>query len=197
MKQSHKKRRIVLIDNFDSFTYNLVDYFKQGGAELTVYRNTVPVTTVAKAKADLIVYSPGPGNPTQAGHLLEYIKYFSRPQRVVPQFGVCLGLQAMIEAFGGSLQILAQPVHGKASIIQHDGKTIFRRLPNPLPVGRYHSLAAKKVPDCFTISAQTVSDNIVMAIRHKILPVEAVQFHPESILTSPMSAGLQLVKNLL
>jgi anthranilate synthase/aminodeoxychorismate synthase-like glutamine amidotransferase len=188
---------VVLIDNFDSFTYNLVDYFKQCGANLTVYRNTVPVATVAKTSADLIVYSPGPGNPSQAGHLLAYIKYFSRPPHIVPQFGVCLGLQAMIEAFGGSLKVLAQPVHGKASLIRHDGKTIFRGLPNPLLVGRYHSLAAKVVPAEFTVMARTVADNVVMAIRHNTLPLEAVQFHPESILTQPTAAGLRLLKNVL
>lgn len=189
--------RVVLIDNFDSFTYNLVDYFKQCGANITVYRNTVPVATVAKTPADLIVYSPGPGNPSQAGHLLDYIKYFSRAPHVVPQFGVCLGLQAMVEAFGGSLKVLAQPVHGKASRVRHDGKTIFKGLPNPLVVGRYHSLAAKIVPAEFTVSARTVVDDVVMAIRHNTLPLEAVQFHPESILTNPTAAGVRLIKNVL
>lgn len=190
-----KKRQIVLIDNFDSFTYNLVDYFKQGGARVTVYRNTVSPRTVAKARPDLIVYSPGPGNPRQAGNLLRTIQYFSAKQ--MPQFGVCLGLQAVIEAFGGTLRVLDHPLHGKSSLIRHDGQTIFRRLPNPMLVGRYHSLAADQVPAVLAVTATTVADKIVMAVRHRQLPIEAVQFHPESILTSQQSVGLQLIKNVL
>lgn len=187
-------KHIVLIDNFDSFTFNLVDYFKQCGALVTVYRNTVSVATIIRARPNLVVYSPGPGNPHQAGHLLSYIKHFSGR---LPQFGVCLGLQAMIEAFGGSLRILEHPLHGKASLIEHDGKTIFRRLPHPMSVGRYHSLAAKVVPSEFTVSAQTVTDQIVMAIRHQQLPIEGVQFHPESILTSDGKVGLRLIRNVV
>lgn len=188
------KKRIVLIDNFDSFTYNLVDYFRQCGATVEVYRNTTPVAKIKQTKPDLIVYSPGPGNPSQSGHLLEYIKTFSGQ---VPQFGVCLGLQAMVEAFGGSLRVLDYPMHGKSSPIQHDGKTIFKGLPNPMVVGRYHSLVADHVPPEFEVSARTAEDDLVMAIRHTSLAIEAVQFHPESILTAKDQVGLQMIRNVL
>lgn len=189
-----KSKHIVLIDNFDSFTFNLVDYFRQCGMRVSVYRNTVSVATITRARPDLLVYSPGPGNPGQAGHLLSYIKYFTGR---LPQFGVCLGLQAMIEAFDGSLQVLDNPLHGKASLIEHDGKTIFKGLPSPMSVGRYHSLAAQQVPTEFQVSARTVTDQIVMAIRHQQLPIEGVQFHPESILTSEGKVGLRLIRNVV
>lgn len=189
--------RITMIDNFDSFTFNLVDYLKQTGTEVKVYRNTVPVDVVAATRPDLVVYSPGPGRPAEAGHLLEYMKQFSKRQ--VPQFGVCLGLQGLIEAFGGTLRVLAKPVHGKASLIAHDGQDIFAGLPNPFAAGRYHSLAADTVPDVFTVTATTQDngDTVVMAIRHNTLPIRAVQFHPESILTFQDQAGLTLMHNVV
>ncbi|MBI4407147.1 MAG: aminodeoxychorismate/anthranilate synthase component II [Candidatus Kerfeldbacteria bacterium] len=188
------KKNVILIDNFDSFTYNLVDYLRQFGATVTVFRNTTPVAKVKQTKPDLVVYSPGPGNPSQSGHLLEYIKAFTG---VYPQFGVCLGLQAMVEACGGSLKVLDKPMHGKPSLIKHDGGTIFTGLPNPLTVGRYHSLAADRVPAEFVVSARSLDDDQVMAIRHQTLPMEAVQFHPESILTAKDGLGLQLIHNVL
>lgn len=188
------KKQIVLIDNFDSFTYNLVDYFRQCGAMVEVYRNTTPVAKIKQATPDLIVYSPGPGNPSQSGNLLQYIKTFSG---VYPQFGVCLGLQALVEAFGGSLRMLDHPMHGKASLIHHDGRTIFQGLPNPMVVGRYHSLVADNVPSEFEVSARTIEDDLVMAIRHTPLAIEAVQFHPESILTAKDQVGLQMIRNVL
>lgn len=188
------KKHIVLIDNFDSFTYNLVDYLRQLGATVTVLRNTTPVTKVKQVKPNLVVYSPGPGNPSQSGNLLQYIKTLSG---VYPQFGVCLGLQAMIEAFGGSLQVLKKPMHGKASLVKHDGGSIFNGLPNPLTVGRYHSLAADQVPAEFVVSARSLDDDQVMAIRHQTLPIEAVQFHPESILTAKGGVGLEIIRNVL
>jgi para-aminobenzoate synthetase component 2 len=189
-----KHPKILLIDNFDSFTYNLVDYFRQLGASVEVKRNTVPVATIAKLPTDLVVYSPGPGNPQQSGHLLEYIQYFTGK---LPQFGVCLGLQAMVEALGGSLQVLKHPMHGKASPITHDGKTIFTGLPRTIMVGRYHSLAADKLPADFEVSARSTDDDVVMAIRHHTLPMEAVQFHPESILTAQNQHGLKMIKSVL
>ncbi len=188
------KKHVVLIDNFDSFTYNLVDYFRQLGATVDVHRNTVSVATVANLRPDLVVYSPGPGNPSQAGHLLDYITAF---QGKFPQFGVCLGMQAMIEALGGTLRVLEHPVHGKASEITHDGQTIFQGLPSPMLVGRYHSLAADVMPTELTASAQTVGDQVVMAIRHRSLPIEGVQFHPESILTAQSNHGLKIIRNVL
>lgn len=190
-----------MIDNFDSFTFNLVDYFKQAGARLTVYRNTVAVSTIEKLHPDLLVYSPGPGNPQQAGNLLTFIQHFAER---VPQFGVCLGMQAMIEAFGGSLRVLPQPVHGKASLVKHDGNTIFSGIASPMEVGRYHSLAAERMPDALAVSATTIDhpanlseDEVVMAVRHTTLPIEGVQFHPESILSFKNTAGLQMIHNVL
>lgn len=187
-------KHILLIDNFDSFTYNLVDYFRQLGATVTVKRNTASVASVSQLPIDLVVYSPGPGNPQQSGHLLDYIEHFTGKR---PQFGVCLGLQAMVEALGGTLQVLKHPMHGKASPMQHDGKTIFQGLPNPMMVGRYHSLAADRLPAEFTVSARSTDDDVVMAIRHKTLPIEGVQFHPESILTAQHQTGLKLIANVL
>ncbi len=143
------------------------------------------------------MYSPGPGNPQQAGNVLQYITHFAGK---IPQFGVCLGMQAMIEAFGGTLRVLDEPVHGKASAVQHDGKGIFKDLSNPMEVGRYHSLAAKVMPENFEISATTVdrdNDKVVMAIRHNTLPIVGVQFHPESILTYKDQAGLQMIHNVM
>lgn len=199
--KKHRNTNIVMIDNFDSFTFNLVDYFKQAGARLTVYRNTAAVSTIEKLQPDLLVYSPGPGNPQQAGNVLTYIKHFAER---VPQFGVCLGMQAMVEAFGGSLRVLSQPVHGKSSMVHHDGKTIFQGIVNPMEVGRYHSLAAERMPDALTVSATTIDhpaglpqDEVVMAVRHTTLPIEGVQFHPESILSFKNKAGMQMIRNVL
>lgn len=198
---SQPQKHIIMIDNFDSFTFNLVDYFKQAGARLTVYRNTAAISTIEKLRPDLLVYSPGPGNPQQAGNLLKYIQHFAER---VPQFGVCLGMQAMVEAFGGSLRVLAQPVHGKSSQVTHDGKTIFSGIASPMEVGRYHSLAAKRMPECLVVSATTIDrrgdaqeDEVVMAVRHTSLPIEGVQFHPESILSFKHNAGLQMIQNVL
>ncbi|MBI2415664.1 MAG: aminodeoxychorismate/anthranilate synthase component II [Candidatus Kerfeldbacteria bacterium] len=192
-------KHVVMIDNFDSFTFNLVDYFKQGGVRITVQRNTAAVSTIKQLKPNMIVYSPGPGNPKQAGNLLKYIEFFSQ-QLVVPQFGVCLGLQAMIEAFGGSLRVLPHPIHGKASYIHHQGEGIFQSLPNPLLAGRYHSLAAEHVPADFDVTATTQDDRngeVVMAIQHRHLPLVGVQFHPESVLTMHHQAGLHLIRNVI
>lgn len=190
-------RNVVMIDNFDSFTYNLVDYLKQTGVRVTVFRNTTPVKAIERASPDLLVFSPGPGNPSQAGHLLQYIRFFSKR---VPQFGVCLGLQAMVEAFGGSLRILKRPYHGKASLVKHTGEGIFQNIPNPVAVGRYHSLAVATMPENFTVTATTTdpeNGEVVMAIKHTTLPLQAVQFHPESILTAKHQAGLQMIRNLI
>lgn len=186
--------RIVLIDNFDSFTYNLVDYFKQAGADVTVLTNTASITEIQQFQPQLLVYSPGPGNPSQAGNLLAYIKYFS--EKNLPQFGVCLGMQAMIESFGGTLQVLPEPKHGKTSLIDCMPGKVFRDLPKRFEVGRYHSLAAQIVPECFTVVATTIDDNTVMAIEHNTLLISGVQFHPESILTNP-EIGLRIIKNVL
>ena len=184
--------KITMIDNFDSFTFNLVDYFRRLECAVRVYRNDIPVDIVASSEPDLLVFSPGPSTPANAGNLLAYIDHFH--QRV-PLFGVCLGHQAMIEYFGGTLRVLPRPYHGKQSEIDHHGRGIYADLPSPLPVGRYHSLVGDRIPEVFDVTA-TWGD-VVMGVRHRSLPIEGVQFHPESILTMEDSHGLRLLGNLL
>jgi anthranilate synthase component 2 len=178
--------RALMIDNFDSFTYNLVDEFAKRGCEVMTYRNTLSLDSLGKilneGPVDLIILSPGPGNPAQAGICIPLIReYCGR----VAIFGVCLGLQAMVEALGGRVGGASRIVHGKTSAIRHDGRTIFRGLGNPLPVARYHSLCALTVPQELEVSAET-EDGTVMAVRHCDAGVflEGVQFHPESVMTT-------------
>lgn len=186
-----KYKKILMIDNFDSFTFNLVDYFRQLGAEIVVYRNDVDPGIVDEVKPDLIVFSPGPSVPREAGNMMKIIDLYHEKY---PMFGVCLGHEAFVEYFGGNLKHVA-PVHGQASPVEHDGETIFEELPQEFLAGRYHSLVADKVPDCFEISARF--GDIVMGIRHKTLPIEGVQFHPESVLTMKNGNGLKLISNLI
>lgn len=186
-------RKIILIDNFDSFTYNLVDYFKRQGVGVTIFRNTVSVDFIRRQRPDLLIYSPGPGLPAYSGNLMDYIREF-RGQ--VPQFGVCLGLQAMIEACGGTLRNLKHPMHGKASAVEHDGISIFKGLPNPFMAGRYHSWVADLLPNGFEVSATIDDSKTVMAIRHKRDRMEGVQFHPESILTMKDGIGEKIIQNI-
>ncbi|MFQ6604370.1 MAG: anthranilate synthase component II [Fidelibacterota bacterium] len=182
---------IFLIDNFDSFTFNLVDCFEQLNCRVLVYRNTVSADRVLAANPDLVVISPGPSIPSRAGNLMPVLEKIITK---FPVFGVCLGQEALIELFGGSLQYI-EPVHGRASAIRHDEKTIFTTLPQDFKAGRYHSLVADVVPACFSVSA--THDDLVMGIRHRTLPVEAVQFHPESVLTMRNNNGLTIISNLL
>ena len=178
-----KENNILMIDNFDSFTYNLVDEFEKRKCRVLVYRNNTDMRTIdaaiKKIKSKLIVISPGPSNPKNAGNSMEIIK---RYHKKIPVFGVCLGHQAIIEAFGGKVSRAILVFHGKPSLIEHDGKGIFRGIENPFQAGRYHSLVGTKIPDCLEISAKT-EEGVIMAVRHKTHPVEGVQFHPESILT--------------
>lgn len=193
MKNNNKIRfrKIFLVDNFDSFTFNLVDYFEQLGCEVQVYRNTVDIEMVDKVKPDLIVFSPGPSVPAAAGNMMKIIgKYHKK----YPMFGVCLGHEAFLEYFGGSLQFVT-PVHGRSSPIKHDGKTIFSDLDDNFAAGRYHSLCADKVPRSFEVSA--VADGLVMAMRHKTLPIEGVQFHPESVLSMKRGNGFKMIENVV
>lgn len=183
---------VTVIDNFDSFTFNLVDYFRRLDCQVSVYRNDVPVPIVEASQADLLVLSPGPSIPANAGHLLDYIDHF---HRFKPILGVCLGHQAIIEYFGGSLRVLPRPYHGKQSLIEHGGEGIYRDLPSPLPVGRYHSLVGDRIPEVLEVTATW--EEVVMGVRHRTLPVEGVQFHPESILTMENNHGLRLIGNLL
>lgn len=185
-------KNILLIDNFDSFTYNLVDFFETAGAELTLFRNDVSATDIHPEKYNLLLISPGPSVPKNAGNLMDIIK---KCVGKIPIFGVCLGHEALAEHFGGSLKFVS-PVHGKGSTIHHDEKTIFSGLPQDFPGGRYHSLAVDKMPEDFEISAKT-EDGVIMAMRHKTLPIESVQFHPESVLSMKDSNGMRLVENVL
>lgn len=186
-----KFKKIFLLDNFDSFTFNLVDYFRQLGCQVEVYRNNVAIETVDAFKPDLIVFSPGPSVPANAGNMMKIIDKYHKKY---PMFGVCLGHEAFLEYFGGSLKFVT-PVHGKSSPIHHDGKTIFKGLDKDFLAGRYHSLCADKVPSCFTVSAKT--DGLVMAMRHKTLPIEGVQFHPESVLTMKRGNGFKMIENVV
>ncbi len=184
---------VLVIDNYDSFTYNLVQYVGELGVEPKVVRNdAASVEALAAMAPRRIIISPGPGDPHEAGISIQVIEYFKDK---CPILGVCLGHQAIGAAFGGQVVRAPQPVHGKASLVHHDGRTIFRGLPNPLTAGRYHSLivARDSLPEELSISAQT-EDGLIMALRHRSLPVEGVQFHPESVLTPE---GRQLIKNFI
>jgi anthranilate synthase/aminodeoxychorismate synthase-like glutamine amidotransferase len=171
---------ILLVDNYDSFTYNLAHLLEELGAEVTVLRNDeIDADGAERLAPSHLVISPGPGRPEGAGATLEIVRRLA-PR--IPTLGVCLGHQAIIEAFGGAVGPAKQLVHGKASTVTHDGKGIFAGLPEPFDAGRYHSLAAADVPATFEISART-EDGEVMAVRHLELPVDGIQFHPESVLT--------------
>jgi len=184
---------IVMIDNYDSFTYNLVQYLGVLGEELFVKRNDeITVAEIERLRPDFLMISPGPCTPNEAGVSLEAIAHFAGK---IPIFGVCLGHQAIAQAFGGQVIRARRLMHGKTSSVYHDGETIFCGVPNPFTATRYHSLIVEKetLPDCFAVSAWT-NEGEVMAIRHKTLPIEGVQFHPESIMTSH---GMQLLKNFI
>jgi anthranilate synthase/aminodeoxychorismate synthase-like glutamine amidotransferase len=183
--------RVLVIDNYDSFTYNLVQYLGELGAELEVVRNDkAGVEELLERRPDRLVISPGPRTPAEAGISVEASRRF--PEAGIPTLGVCLGHQSMVEAFGGSVH-QGDPSHGKEAVIEHDGRTIFAGLPHPLTVGRYHSLiASSDLPSCFELSA--TFDGIVMAVRHRELPAEGVQFHPESVLTPD---GRAMLSNFL
>ena len=184
---------ILMIDNYDSFTYNLVQYMGELGADIRVERNDrISIDEIESLAPKKIVISPGPCTPAKAGISVEVIKYFSGK---VPVLGVCLGHQSVGAAFGGEIIKAGKLMHGKTSEVRHDGKTLFKDLPNPFTATRYHSLVLnrKTLPDCFEITAES-DDNEIMGIRHKELPVEGVQFHPESILTL---SGKDLLKNFI
>jgi anthranilate synthase/phosphoribosyltransferase len=184
---------ILLVDNYDSFTYNLAQYLQELGQEVTVYRNdALGLDTVRALKPSAIVISPGPGNPDQAGICLELIREMAGK---VPILGVCLGLQCIGQAFGGKIVRAKRLMHGKTSMIRHDGRTIFSGLDSPLEVGRYHSLVVDpdSVPDCLHVSARS-EEGEIMALRHKKHRIEAVQFHPESVLTP---SGRKILYNFL
>ena len=183
--------RVLVVDNYDSFTYNLVQYLGELGADLDVVRNdAASVDALLERGPDRVVVSPGPCTPAEAGISVEAMRQF--PEAGIPTLGVCLGHQSLAQAFGGKV-IRHLPVHGKTTTIEHDGRAIYAGLPDPLKVGRYHSLVVgEDLPDCFETTS--VGGGVIMGIRHKELPAEGVQFHPESVLTEH---GRTLLGNFL
>lgn len=180
---------ILLIDNYDSFTFNIVQYIQQLQYDVRVVRNDeVTIEQIRALAPDAIVLSPGPGTPDDAGISLEVVEALAM---TVPIFGVCLGQQIIAQAFGATVEKALRPMHGKTSLITHDGQGIFTNIQNPTAIGRYHSLIVKHLPDCLTATA-TTAEGEIQAIRHHELRIEAVQFHPESILTVD---GLQMIDN--
>jgi anthranilate synthase component II len=184
---------LLMIDNYDSFTYNLVQYFGELGEDIRVFRNDkITIDQIESLQPRRIVISPGPCTPMEAGVSVETIQHFGGR---LPLLGVCLGHQSLAVAFGGEVVRAERLMHGKTSKIRHDGKTIFNQLPNPFDATRYHSLIVRRetLPSCFEISAETAEGEI-MGLRHRSLGIEGVQFHPESILTM---AGKDLLRNFL
>ncbi|MFT4034332.1 MAG: aminodeoxychorismate/anthranilate synthase component II [Patulibacter sp.] len=184
--------RVLVIDNYDSFTYNLVQMLGEQGVELDVVRNDkAAVGDLIAARPDLVVVSPGPCTPDDAGISLEAVRAF--PLAGIPMLGVCLGHQSLGQAFGGRV-VRHEPVHGKVTTIEHDGRTLYAGLPEQTVVGRYHSLIVEEttLPDCFEVSAR--GGGVIQGIRHRELPAEGVQFHPESVLTRD---GRQMLANFL
>jgi len=187
------KQKIIMIDNYDSFTYNLVQYLGELGAEIDIFRNDkITIEEIEKIKPEKIVISPGPGKPQNAGISVNLVKAFAGK---IPILGVCLGHQSIGYAFGAEIIHAKKLMHGKTSMIRHDGKTIFKNLPDPFEATRYHSLVIKKdtLSDDFQITAKS-EDEEIMGIRHKKYALEGIQFHPESIMTA---AGKELLKNFL
>ncbi|MBT4923412.1 MAG: aminodeoxychorismate/anthranilate synthase component II [Candidatus Thioglobus sp.] len=189
---------LLMIDNYDSFTYNLVQYFGELGQEVEVHRNDeISLQEIEKLAPEFLVISPGPCTPNEAGISIEAIKHFSNK---VPILGVCLGFQAMVQAYGGKIIGAKKIMHGKVSAVHHTGKGVFSNLKNPLNATRYHSLVADQssLPDCFEITSWTNDDNgnvdEIMGIKHKEFTIEGVQFHPESILTEQ---GHEMLGNFL
>jgi anthranilate synthase/aminodeoxychorismate synthase-like glutamine amidotransferase len=185
---------LLVIDNYDSFTYNLVQYFGELGADIRVFRNNeITLDEIAALKPERIVISPGPGRPEDAGITVDTIRRFGP---TLPLLGVCLGHQAIGMVYGGTVCRAAAPVHGKTSQVVHDGKGVFLGLNDPFEAGRYHSLVISNtdVPADLEVSARTKDDGIIMGVRHRTHPVHGVQFHPESVLTGE---GKQILRNFL
>jgi len=190
---------VLFVDNFDSFTYNLVEYVSEH-ADTEVVRNTATLADVRTADPDAIVVSPGPGHPANERDVGVTNDVFTEVSPAVPTLGVCLGLEAAVYAYGGAVGRAPEPVHGKAFPVEHDGQGVFAGLDQGFQGGRYHSLVATAVPDCFEVTATTEAEtdggtvDLVMGVRHREYPIECVQFHPESVLTA---AGHDVVENFL
>lgn len=188
-------KKVVVIDNEDSFVNTLADYVRQTGAVAVTYRHGTPLAQILAEKPALVLHSPGPGRPSDFG-VPDLVKQLA--EKKIPQFGVCLGLQGIVEAFGGSLDVLKQPRHGKTWVIQHSQSDLFDGLPNPCTVGAYHSLYANLADFPAELEATAHNeDGIVMAIKHKTLPIQAVQFHPESIMTLTEDVGYKMIANIM
>ena len=183
--------KVLVVDNYDSFTYNLVQCFGELGADPIVIRNDemTPVEG-ARLRPDRLVISPGPGTPQGTGYSMEYLTTIGTE---IPTLGVCLGHQAIVEVFGGTIGLAPEPRHGKVSLIEHDGRGVSVGLPNPFEATRYHSLVATLVPDVLEITSHS-EDGVVQGVRHRELPIEGVQFHPESIMTM---VGRDLLANFI
>lgn len=198
--------RVLFVDNFDSFTYNLVEYVSESAAELSTEDETEAETTVVKNTAslseltafdpDAIVISPGPGHPSNERDVGVTLDVLHELSPDVPTLGVCLGLEAAVHAYGGTVDHAPEPIHGKAYPVEHDGTGVYEGIEQGFRAGRYHSLVATSVPDCFAVTATTVHEEteLVMGIRHRTYPIECVQFHPESVLTA---SGHDVVRNFL
>jgi len=185
---------VFVLDNYDSFTYNLVQYLGELGAEVVVKRNDeVTVADIAALKPERIVLSPGPGRPEDAGVMMDLIREMGQ---TTPIFGVCLGHQAIGAVFGGSVVRAAAPMHGKTSTIEHNSRGVFTGITAPFDASRYHSLvvAQDDLPEQLEVTARTMGDGVIMGLRHRTLPIHGVQFHPESILTSE---GRRILRNFL
>ncbi len=187
--------KLLLVDNDDCFIHTLANYARQTGAEVVTYRAGFPLELIDQIAPSIILVSPGPGRPEEFG-VPELVRYAAGKR--IPVFGVCLGLQGMVEAFGGTLGVLPYPMHGKPSVVRHQGSGVFEGLPERFTVGRYHSLFAQKetFPACLEVTAES-DDGVIMGVRHRELPLEAVQFHPESILTLESNCGLRLMANVV
>ncbi len=191
-----KLQQVLFIDNFDSFTYNLVEYVSEH-AETEVVRNTVSLGDVRSADPDAIIISPGPGHPANERDVGVSTEVLREVSPEVPTLGVCLGLEAAVHAYGGEVGRAPEPIHGKAFPIEHDDRGVYRGLEQGFQGGRYHSLIATAVPDCFEVTATTTTvdgHELVMGIRHREYPIECVQFHPESVLTA---VGHDVIRNFL
>ncbi|MGH2469374.1 MAG: glutamine amidotransferase-related protein, partial [Chloroflexota bacterium] len=188
-------RRVLLVDHQDSFVHTLANYLRQTGAEVTTLRAGFPLAELDRVAPDLVVLSPGPGRPADF-QVAETVG--ACVARSLPVFGVCLGLQGIVEHFGGSLSLLAEPVHGKPSHVRTSGGRLFAGLPQAFVAGRYHSLYANEatLPGCLCVTARS-DDGIIMAIEHRELPIAAVQFHPESILSLDGQVGLRIMSNVV
>jgi anthranilate synthase len=186
---------LLLVDNDDCFIHTLANYARQTGAKVSTYRSNAALEVIDATKPDIVLISPGPARPADFG-VPDLVRALA--ERGVPTFGVCLGLQGIVEAFGGKLQVLSYPMHGKHSLVNHNGAGVFHGLPSPFRVGRYHSLYADRetFPVCLEITAES-EDGVIMGVRHRDLPIEAVQFHPESILTLERDCGLRLMENMI